>query len=66
MTRGFKNLNDSLERRQKGYQIIYAWEQIEGLGESILNICVQKWGQKGRIIQGGIPQGINDKKAEKI
>merc|ERR1712082_255832 len=45
----------SLERRRERYLIIYAWEQIEGLRENILNLRVQRWGRQRRIIQGNIP-----------
>ena len=56
----------SLERRRERYLIIYAWEQIEGLRENILNLRVQRWGRKRRIIQGNIPWAINGKKLRKL
>ena len=40
----------SLERRRERFLIIYAWEQIEGLAENILNLKLSERGSRGRII----------------
>ena len=49
----------SLERRRERYMIIYAWEQIEGIRDNILNLRNCKIGRIRIIIQDRIPWAVN-------
>ena len=55
----------SLERRRERYLIIYAWEQIEGKRENILNIRSRKIGRRRKTLQDHIPWAINGLKLKK-
>ena len=56
----------SLERRRERYMIIYAWEQIEGIRENILNLRDRKIGRKRKIVQDRIPWEINGRRIKKV
>ena len=56
----------SLERRRERYLIIYAWEQIEGKRENILNLESRKTGRCRKIVQRPIPWARNGVKLKKL
>ena len=55
----------SLERRRERYLIIYAWEQIEGKRENILNLRTRRIGRYRKIIMDVIPWSIRGRKLKK-
>merc|ERR1711891_129530 len=45
----------SLERRRERYMIIYAWQQLEGIRENIMNLKISERGRGRLIISPTIP-----------
>ena len=56
----------SLERRRERYLIIYAWEQIEGIRDNILNLKIGGTERRRQIIQRPIPWQKNGIKFKKL